>query len=260
MPGRPENWAARSETNFQLSISNCQLIHSVAPIDNWQSKLGNHPCSLSGSSSISSRSACWCWTSASFTVPAACVFGCAGSQRSVRSSWLRFCGAVFFWQGRQVAIEFVTGYVLELSLSVDNLFIFLVIFRYFAVPEEYQHRVLFWGILGALLMRGLFHPRRLASSQASIGCFTLFGGFLSTAESNSGFTGEHKVDPAKNPLVKAMRRLIPVTDRYRRAILRSQPARKLRPLCHAVAVVLLVIETTDLLFAIDSIPAFLRSR
>ncbi|MGC2539644.1 MAG: TerC family protein, partial [Candidatus Sulfotelmatobacter sp.] len=67
-----------------------------------------------------------------------------------------FAGLVFFWQGRQVAIEFVTGYVLELSLSVDNLFIFLVIFRYFAVPEEYQHRVLFWGILGALLMRASF--------------------------------------------------------------------------------------------------------
>ena len=68
-----------------------------------------------------------------------------------------FAGLVFFWQGRQVAIEFVTGYVLELSLSVDNLFLFLVIFRYFAVPEEQQHRVLFWGILGALLMRGLLH-------------------------------------------------------------------------------------------------------
>ena len=67
-----------------------------------------------------------------------------------------FAGLVFFWQGRQVALEFVTGYVLELSLSVDNLFIFLVIFRYFAVPEEHQHRVLFWGILGALLMRGFF--------------------------------------------------------------------------------------------------------
>ncbi|MGA9391833.1 MAG: hypothetical protein WBV69_15465, partial [Candidatus Sulfotelmatobacter sp.] len=67
-----------------------------------------------------------------------------------------FAATVFCWQGRQVAIEFVTGYVLELSLSVDNLFIFLVIFRYFAVPEEHQHRVLFWGILGALLMRGCF--------------------------------------------------------------------------------------------------------
>jgi len=67
-----------------------------------------------------------------------------------------FAGIVFFWQGRQVAVEFVTGYVLELSLSVDNLFLFLVIFRYFAVPEEHQHRVLFWGILGAMVMRGCF--------------------------------------------------------------------------------------------------------
>src|ERR1700731_962339 len=67
-----------------------------------------------------------------------------------------FAGLVFFWQRRQVAIEFVTGYVLELSLSVDNLFLFLVIFRYFAVPEQHQRKVLFWGILGALLMRGIF--------------------------------------------------------------------------------------------------------
>src|SRR6202167_2928040 len=67
---------------------------------------------------------------------------------------LAFAGLVFFWQGRQVALEFVTGYVLELSLSVDNLFIFLVIFRFFSVPEQHQRRVLFWGVLGALLMRG----------------------------------------------------------------------------------------------------------
>jgi len=83
-----------------------------------------------------------------------------------------FAALVFFWQGRQVAIEFVTGYVLELSLSVDNLFIFLVIFRYFAVPEEYQHRVLFWGILGALLMRGSFISRGSGSSNAFSGFFT----------------------------------------------------------------------------------------
>ena len=89
-----------------------------------------------------------------------------------------FAGLVFFWQGRQVAIEFVAGYVLELSLSVDNLFIFLVIFRYFAVPEEYQHRVLFWGILGALLMRASFILAGIGLIQRFHWIFYLLGALL----------------------------------------------------------------------------------
>ena len=80
-----------------------------------------------------------------------------GVERVVRRPGGRVrCRSCYFWQGHQVALEFVTGYVLELSLSVDNLFVFLVIFNYFAVPEEQQHRVLFWGVIGALVMRGIF--------------------------------------------------------------------------------------------------------
>lgn len=169
-----------------------------------------------------------------------------------------FAALVFAWQGRQVAIEFVTGYVLELSLSVDNLFIFLVIFRYFAVPEEHQHRVLFWGILGALLMRGCFILAGIGLIQRFHWIFYVLGALLVYSGIRLGFSGEHKVDPSRNPLVKAMRRLIPVTDNYHggKFFVRSWQG-KAGLYATPLLVVLAVIETTDLLFAIDSIPAVL---
>jgi tellurite resistance protein TerC len=195
------------------------------------------------------------------------VFHRRGRVRSrealLRSAmWLGLAAAfavvVLLWQGRQVAIEFVTGYVLELSLSVDNLFIFLVIFRYFAVPEEFQHRVLFWGILGALLMRAAFILAGIGLIQRFHWIFYLLGALLVYSGIRLGFSGEHKVDPSKNSVVKLMRRLLPVTDQYQggkffvrgwqgNAGLYATP----------LLVVLAVIETTDLLFAVDSIPAVL---
>lgn len=169
-----------------------------------------------------------------------------------------FAGLVFFWQGRQVAIEFITGYVLELSLSVDNLFIFLVIFRYFAVPEEHQHRVLLWGILGAMLMRGCFILAGVGLIQRFHWIFYILGGLLIYSGLRLGFAGEHQVDPSKNPAVKALRRLMPVTDSYQGSnfFVRSWQG-KAGPYATPLLVVLAVIETTDLLFAIDSIPAVL---
>jgi tellurite resistance protein TerC len=171
---------------------------------------------------------------------------------------LAFAAFVFFWQGRQVAIEFVTGYVLELSLSVDNLFIFLVIFRYFAVPEEYQHRVLFWGILGALLMRASFILAGIGLIQRFHWIFYGLGALLVYSGIRLGFAGEHKVDPATNPVVKALRRLIPVTDTYQRGrfFVRGWQGDS-RLYATPLFVVLALIETTDLLFAVDSIPAVL---
>ena len=169
-----------------------------------------------------------------------------------------FALIVFFWQGRQVAVEFVTGYVLELSLSVDNLFIFLIVFRYFAVPEEQQHRVLFWGILGALVMRTVFILAGVGLIQRFHWIFYFLGALLVYSGIRLGFAGEQKMDPAKNPAVRAVRRLMPVTDVYvggkffvrdwqGNAGLYATP----------LLVVLAVIETTDLLFAVDSIPAVL---
>jgi tellurite resistance protein TerC len=169
-----------------------------------------------------------------------------------------FAGIVFFWQGRQIALEFVTGYVLELSLSVDNLFLFLVIFRYFSVPEQHQHSVLFWGIVGALVMRGVFILVGVDLIQHFHWVIYLLGALLVYSGIRLGFMGEHQVDPSKNPAVRALRRLIPVTDEYQggRFFVRNwkgKPGLYATPLL----VVLAVIETTDLLFAVDSIPAVL---
>ena len=169
-----------------------------------------------------------------------------------------FAGLIFLWQGRQVALEFVTGYVLELSLSVDNLFLFLLIFRYFSVPEQQQHRVLFWGVLGALLMRGFFILAGVGLIHRFHWILYVLGALLIYSGIRLGFAGEHQIDPAKNPAVKVLRRWIPVTDDYQggRFFVRGwkgNPGLYATPLL----VVLAVIETTDGLFAVDSIPAVL---
>jgi TerC family integral membrane protein len=169
-----------------------------------------------------------------------------------------FAGLVFFWQGRQVALEFVTGYVLELSLSVDNLFLFLVIFRYFSVPEEHQRSVLFWGVLGALLMRGFFIFTGVGLIHRFHWVLYLLGALLIYSGIRLGFAGEHQIDPATNPAVKLLRRWMPVTDEYQgsRFFVRGwkgNPGLYATPLL----IVLAVIETTDVLFAIDSVPAVL---
>lgn len=165
---------------------------------------------------------------------------------------------VFFWQGRQVAVEFVTGYVLELSLSIDNLFIFLIIFRYFAVPEEQQHRVLFWGIVGAVVMRAAFILAGVGLLQRFHWIFYLLGALLVYSGIRLGFAGDARVDPEKNPAVKAVRWLMPVTDAYSggKFFVRNWQGRA-GLYATPLLVVLAVIETTDLLFAVDSIPAVL---
>jgi tellurite resistance protein TerC len=169
-----------------------------------------------------------------------------------------FAGLVFYWQGRQVALEFVTGYVLELSLSVDNLFIFLVIFRFFSVPEQHQHRVLFWGILGALLMRGFFILAGVGLIHRFHWILYVFGALLIYSGIRLGFAGEHQVNPATNPAVKALRRFVPVTDDYQggRFFVRGWKGNS-GLYATPLLVVLAVIETTDVLFAVDSIPAVL---
>jgi tellurite resistance protein TerC len=171
---------------------------------------------------------------------------------------LAFAVLVFFWQGRQVAAEFLTGYIVELSLSVDNLFIFLIVFRYFAVPEERQHRVLFWGILGALAMRGLFIVAGVGLIQRFHWIFYVLGALLIYSGIKLGLSGEQKVDPERNPAVRALRKLVPVTTDYHGGSFfvrqwKGKPGLYATPLL----VVLAVIETTDVLFAVDSIPAVL---
>jgi tellurite resistance protein TerC len=165
-----------------------------------------------------------------------------------------FAVLVYFWHGRTATLEFVTGYVLKLSLSVDNLFVFLLLFRYFKVSPAHQHKVLFWGILGALVMRGVFILagvgliRRFHWITYFFGALLLYSGFKLLRSDSTG------VHPEKNPVLRVFRRWMPVTEDYhgdrffvRRAGLYATP----------LLVVLLVIETTDLMFAVDSIPAIL---
>jgi tellurite resistance protein TerC len=169
-----------------------------------------------------------------------------------------FALVLYFWQGQQVALEFVTGYVVEVSLSVDNLFVFFVIFQYFTVPEQQQHRVLFWGVIGALILRGIFIGAGVGLISRFHWVLYIFGVLLIFSGIRLAVTGDHKVDPAANPLVKALRYFVPVTDDYRdgKFFIRNLQENS-RLYATPLFVVLLVIETTDVLFAVDSIPAVL---
>ena len=169
-----------------------------------------------------------------------------------------FAVILHFWQGPQSALEFVTGYVLELSLSVDNLFLFLVIFNFFAVPERQQHRVLFWGVIGALLLRGIFIGAGVGLIQRFHWLLFLFGALLIYSGIRVCVMGEHKIDPSSNPIVRAFRSWMPVTEDYHggRFFLRNAQDNG-RLYATPLLIVLLVIETTDVLFAVDSIPAIL---
>jgi len=169
-----------------------------------------------------------------------------------------FAAFVYFWQGQHVALEFVTGYLLELSLSVDNLFIFLLIFNFFAVPEALQHRVLFWGIVGALVMRGVFIAAGVSLIARFHWVLFVFGALLIYSGIRLCFSSEQRVNPAKNPVVRMVRRLIPVTQDYRGGkFLIRNAADGGKLYATPLLVVLLVIETTDVIFSIDSIPAIL---
>jgi len=165
-----------------------------------------------------------------------------------------FAVVIFFWHGRTPALEFVTGYVIELSLSVDNLFVFLLIFRFFQVPPVHQHKVLFWGILGALVMRAVFIAAGVGLIQRFHWIVYVFGAFLVYSGIKLFFQEEAEIHPEKNPVLRLFRRFVPVTKDYEgnRFFVR-RPGLFATPLF----VVLLVVETTDLLFAVDSIPAIL---
>ena len=167
---------------------------------------------------------------------------------------LIFAVVIYFWHGRTPSLEFVTGYVIELSLSVDNLFVFLLIFRYFQVPPGHQHKVLFWGILGALIMRAIFIAAGVGLIQRFHWMVYVFGAFLVYSGFKLLRQGEAEIHPEKNPVLRLFRRLVPVTKDYEGdKFFVRRPGLLATPLL----VVLVVVETTDLLFAVDSIPAIL---
>ena len=166
---------------------------------------------------------------------------------------LAFNFGIYHLWGEEKALEFFTGYLIEKSLSVDNLFVFLMIFSYFSVPAAYQHRVLSWGILGALAMRAIFIGAGAALLSAFHWMIYLFGGFLVVTGIKMLLLGERQLDPEKNPAVRLLRSVLRVTDDFRgpRFFVREGGRLWATPLL----VVLVVLETTDIIFAVDSIPA-----
>lgn len=160
---------------------------------------------------------------------------------------------LFFWQGTEPALQFLTGYLIEKALSVDNLFVFALIFSLFAVPPQFQHRVLFWGVLGALIMRGAF----IAAGSALLHNFHwviyIFGAFLVYTGIKLAVHKETSVEPDRNPAVKLFRRFFPITNQYHGEHFFVRQAGKL--LATPLVLVLVVVESTDLVFAVDSIPA-----
>ena len=166
---------------------------------------------------------------------------------------LLFGAGIYAWEGSEKALEFLTGYLIEYSLSVDNLFVFIVIFSYFAVPPMYQHRVLFWGILGALVLRAIFIVVGAALLSAFHWMIYLFGGFLIFTGTKMLFAADEKLEPERNPAVRLLRRMMHVTNDYhqQRFFVRNNGHLWATPLL----LVLVVVETTDVIFAVDSIPA-----
>ena len=172
--------------------------------------------------------------------------------------WIALAAAfavfVFYWRGRATSLEFVTGYLVEESLSVDNLFVFLLIFRYFRVPSNYQHKVLFWGIVGALVMRGVFILAGVTLIRRFHWIIYVFGAFLIYTGIQLFRQEEQEIHPEHNPVLKMFRRWMPVTKDYVGGHFTvRQPGLYATPLL----MVLIVVETTDVLFAADSIPAVL---
>src|SRR5918993_286894 len=153
----------------------------------------------------------------------------------------------------EAALAFFTGYLIEKSLSVDNIFVFILIFSFFAVPAAYQHRVLFWGILGALIMRGTLIAVGAALLHEFHWIIYIFGAFLIFTGIRMAWHHEEEVQPDKNPVVKFFRKFMPVTENFEQDNFFVRRAGRL--MATPLFLILLVVESTDLVFAVDSIPA-----
>ncbi len=166
---------------------------------------------------------------------------------------LVFNAILYFWQGSEPALQFLTGYLIEKALSVDNLFVFALIFTLFAVPAQYQHRVLFWGVLGAIIMRGIFIAVGAALLESFHWIIYIFGAFLVYTGIKLATHKDTTIEPDRNPLVKLFRRLFPITEHYEGEHFFIRRAGRL--MATPLLLVLVMVESTDLVFAVDSIPA-----
>jgi tellurite resistance protein TerC len=170
---------------------------------------------------------------------------------------LVFGGGVYAFMGPQAGLQYFTGYVIEKALSVDNIFVFVLIFSLFRVPPAYQHRILFWGIIGALVMRGVMIAAGAYLIEQFHWILYLFGAFLVFTGIRMATQVEHDLDPAANPVIRILRRLLPVTTDYegQKFFVRRAVGGHRRLFATPLFVVLVLVETTDLIFAVDSIPA-----
>lgn len=166
-----------------------------------------------------------------------------------------FNSAIWYFYGKNKALEFLSGYIIEKSLSVDNIFVFSIIFSYFSVPLQFQHKVLFWGIFGALLMRVVFIFAGLELIDHFHWVFYLFGAFLIYTGIRMLVQSDKELQPDKNMLLKLFKRFFPVSDQFQgdKFFIKQDGKRVVTRLF----LVLLLIEATDLIFAVDSIPAVL---
>jgi tellurite resistance protein TerC len=188
--------------------------------------------------------------------PHAVSFREAGIESSV---WIAigvaFTGVLALWFGGEAAGEYITGYLIEKSLSIDNVFVWAVLFSYFAVPKEYQFRVLFWGIFGALVMRAIFIFAGVALIERFDWILYIFGAFLIVTAIRIARHSETEVNPDKNPVLKLMQRILPSTNEYDGQKMFTRRSGKL--LATPLFIVLVLVETTDVVFAVDSVPAIL---
>lgn len=162
---------------------------------------------------------------------------------------------LYYYFDKETAIEFFTGYLIEKSLSIDNIFVMIMIFSYFQVPSAYQHKVLFWGILGALVMRVIFILTGIELIHRFHWLIYIFGGFLVVTGIRMLTSGDTKLEPERNPLVKLARRIFPFTNSYEGDQFFVKRDNKLW--ATPLFLVVILIEATDLIFAVDSIPAIL---
>ena len=175
--------------------------------------------------------------------------------------WISLAGffnlGIYFFMGPQAGLEFLTGYLIEKALSVDNLFVFVLICSYFNVPAKYQHRVLFWGILGAMIMRGIMIGLGTALITQFHWIIYLFGAFLIFTGIRMLWQDNEQIEPERNPILRLVRRIVPVTDTYhaQKFIVQKNVAGRKHLMATPLFIVLVIIETTDLVFAVDSIPA-----
>jgi tellurite resistance protein TerC len=172
---------------------------------------------------------------------------------------LSFAFAVYHNLGRQAGLEFLTGYLIEYALSVDNIFVFVLIFSYFKVPEEYQHRVLFWGIIGALVLRGVMIVVGAALVSKFAWTLYIFGAFLFFTGLKMALQKETAhYNPEKDPVLRLARKILPVTNQYHgESFFVKEPDKtgKIRWTATPLFIVLIIVDTTDVIFATDSIPA-----